>query len=305
MVKPTIENTIGAAFLGVLGSAILLGAIVVQVFTYYTHFKNDWKLQKCFVAWLTLASVLHLAFASNSVYFYVITSFGNFGALEYVVWTFKAQAVLDVATVLTVQGLYAWRVQTLGKHFSSLWPWVVIGIIVIGSVFGIMLVVSTCQTERWDTVQGFHWVLSASFAFATFIDFLIATTLCYYLKRSRSIFTETNNRLLRVMHYVLASGFLTSACSLGALISISTLPKTLVFVGIDFLLPRLYMLSYMTMLNARRASAEIDSSAFNVSGALQHFRSGQNSTWADPTERKPTDTMGTEILSDQVNGNLL
>ncbi|KIM42364.1 hypothetical protein M413DRAFT_444788 [Hebeloma cylindrosporum] len=277
MVEPTLGNTIGAA------SHSLFGASSMQVFMYYTHFKNDWRLQKCFDG---LISVIHLAFAIHCVYFYVITSFGHIGALNYVFWSFKVQAALHVLTVITVQDLYAWRVRTLGKHFSHIWPWVVVAIVAVGW--------GECLTERWDQVAKFHWVLFTSFILATLIDFVIATTLCYYLNKSRSIFSETNNRLLKIIHYVLACGFLTSACSLGALISVATMPKTLVFIGIDFLLPRMYMFSYMSMLNARKTTSEKDTSSFNVTGALNQFRSG-NSGWAD---QKPTVTMDTEIISE-------
>jgi len=54
-------------------------------------------------------------------------------------------------------------------------------------------------------------------------------------------------------------------------------------------------------LNARRVTAEKDTSSFNVTGALNHFRSGQNSAWADQTERKPTVTIQSEIISEQVS----
>ncbi|KIM42358.1 hypothetical protein M413DRAFT_132328 [Hebeloma cylindrosporum] len=295
MVETTLGNTIGAAFLGILGSAVIFGATMMQVFMYYTHFKNDWKFQKFFVGWLTLVSVIHLAFAIHCVYYYVIISFGNPVALKEMVWSFKVQAMMDLIIVITVQGLYAWRVRTLGKHFSRIWPWGVVAFVGGGWAFAILLGVNTCRTPTWDEVEKFHWVLFGSFSIATFIDFLIAATLCYYLNRSRSVFAETNNRLVKVMQYVLACGFLTTICSLGALISVAALPNTLVFVGMDFLLPRMYMFSYMTMLNARRATAEMDSSSFNVTGALNHFRSA-NSGWVD---QKPTVTMETDIISTQ------
>ncbi|KIM43072.1 hypothetical protein M413DRAFT_395415 [Hebeloma cylindrosporum] len=239
-------------------------------------------------------SVIHLAFAIHSVYYYLIMKFGHIDALNSVIWTFKVQALLNFATVMSVQGLYAWRVRTVGKHFSNIWPWVVVGIVGVGWVFGITLMVNIVRTPTWDEVSNYRWILYTAFIFATFIDFVIATTLCYYLTMNRSSFHRTNNRILRIMHYVLACGFLTSACSLGAFITLATMPKTLIFIGMDFLLPRMYMLSYMTMLNARRDTPEKEASSFNVTGALNQFRMGQHSTWTDQTERKPT-TMETEL----------
>jgi len=97
-----------------------------------------------------------------------------------------------------------------------------------------------------------HALLLGVFIAATVIDFSIATAICYYIQTNRACFYgSTNSRVVRVMKYVLICGFLTSACSLSALITYITMSTNLIFLGIDFLLPHLYLNSYLAMLNAR------------------------------------------------------
>ncbi|KDR71456.1 hypothetical protein GALMADRAFT_143729 [Galerina marginata CBS 339.88] len=63
------------------------------------------------------------------------------------------------------------------------------------------------------------------------------------------------------MHYVVLSGTLTSACSLPALLTYVTMPNTFIFLGISFLLTKLYISSYMAMLNARKQIRDQDASS--------------------------------------------
>ncbi|KAK0187532.1 hypothetical protein F5146DRAFT_713340 [Armillaria mellea] len=58
----------------------------------------------------------------------------------------------------------------------------------------------------------------------------------------------------------LASGLATSACSLFSLLSYAMWPKTLIFIAIDFILPRLYINSLLAMFNYRhqRSSNRFD-----------------------------------------------
>ncbi|KAF5327202.1 hypothetical protein D9619_004701 [Psilocybe cf. subviscida] len=93
--------------------------------------------------------------------------------------------------------------------------------------------------------------------------------MCYYLTRSKTPFKRTKYLILRAMQYVLICGFLTSLCSLAGLITLITMPNTLIFVGIDYILPKLYVTSYLAMLNARKVARDPESSMFDISRALQ------------------------------------
>ncbi|KAK0487955.1 hypothetical protein IW261DRAFT_1558999 [Armillaria novae-zelandiae] len=161
---------------------------------------------------------------------------------------------------------------TVGRHFHRFLPWIVIFVVACGFAVGVLLVYKTfaCRLSRFlpkvnavtdrysiKTFTGLasmDWAIDAAFATSTGIDFFISFAMCYYLHRSRSIseFSSTNSRLLVLMWFVLMSGLATSACSTIALITYIALPNTLIFLGVEFLLTKLYVNSLLSMLNARK-----------------------------------------------------
>ncbi|KAK0433890.1 hypothetical protein EV421DRAFT_1842519 [Armillaria borealis] len=77
--------------------------------------------------------------------------------------------------------------------------------------------------------------------------------MCYYLLKSRvaTTFSSTTARLMVIMRFILISGLATTACSLIILITFLVSPDTLIFAGISFIIPKLYINSLLAMFNAR------------------------------------------------------
>ncbi|KIM42171.1 hypothetical protein M413DRAFT_444635 [Hebeloma cylindrosporum] len=270
-VTATIENTLGAVFLGLIGWAILFGAISIQVFLYYSNFPDDRRLQKIIVGALMAVSMVHLAFPIYTTYISLISNFGNTNSQMAVSWIIKVQTSLDSAIILTVKGLYTWRVYTLGKHFSRMWSLVVVAVAAMGWAFGIAVSVEFNKIEEWNDIYRFRTLLFTSLAVLMTTDIVLAGSLCYYLHKSRSIYTRTNGVLVRIMHYAIVCGFFTSAFATANLICATTIPDTYVHIGIEYLLPRLHVFSYMSLLNARKTVSERDDSSFNVSRMLNEI----------------------------------
>ncbi|KAH9475123.1 hypothetical protein JR316_0012234 [Psilocybe cubensis] len=123
--KGTIENTLGAGFLGLIAASIVLDAT-------------------------------HLAITIHGLYYYIIQQFGNVIGLQSIIWSFKVssrrssvlilvvadkiywkvQITLNVIIIIMVQSLYTLRVWKLGGHnfgstFARFLP-IGISIIVLG-----------------------------------------------------------------------------------------------------------------------------------------------------------------------------
>jgi len=96
------------------------------------------------------------------------------------------------------------------------------------------------------------WAINASLGTSTAIDFFIAGTMCYYLRQSKGLETHLNSRISRLMQYTLGSGLFTSACSLSAMFSYILLPNTFIVLALEFLLTKLYVGSFLAMLNSRQ-----------------------------------------------------
>ncbi|KAF9459532.1 hypothetical protein BDZ94DRAFT_1300501 [Collybia nuda] len=259
----TLGNTIGAAFLGTVAAAILFGVTNIQVYLYFQNYPQDWRVQKISVFTLWILDIIHLSLTVAAVYHYLIDSFGIPEALGLVIWSFKLQIAVNVIIVVLVQTLYAVRVWKLGRHYQRIWPVIVAIVVASGYAIGIILAVKTYNISTFVELEGMAWVVYASFTSSTVIDVVIATAMCFYLIRSRSGFAGTNNKIIIIVRMTLISGFLTSACSLAALIAYAAMPNNLVFLGIEFLLTKLYINSFLAMLNARQSVRDRDTSPGN------------------------------------------
>ncbi|KIM38426.1 hypothetical protein M413DRAFT_30248 [Hebeloma cylindrosporum] len=250
---------------------------MVQAQLYYRNFSTDWIVQRisvCDIAGFDLNKtdvciLLHaqvailltlvtfnLLFTLRSGYFYLIVNFGNPKGLESVAWSFKLQLLINMLTVILVQGLYTLRIWKLGRHVSRIWPAVVVFIAACEWVFGFFVVMKSFRQNNFTDFDSMRQFIYATFAILAGVDVIIATAFCYVLNWSRSSFVGTNNKISTVMRYVVIAGFLTSACSLSTLIAYTAMPDNMVFMAINWLLPNLYINSYIAMLNARKCMNE-------------------------------------------------
>ncbi|EDR08280.1 uncharacterized protein LACBIDRAFT_297798 [Laccaria bicolor S238N-H82] len=109
--------------------------------------------------------------------------------------------------------------------------------------------------NSYAALANISWIINAALGTSTAIDFVISGAMCYYLRMSQGKASHLDSRISALMQYTLSSGLFTSACSLSAMFSYILLPNTFVFLGITFLLTKLYVGSFLAMLNARERKA--------------------------------------------------
>ncbi|KDR72274.1 hypothetical protein GALMADRAFT_253097 [Galerina marginata CBS 339.88] len=266
----TLGNTIGAVLLGTVGACILFGISTVQAYMYYTTYTKDWVFQKVIVGTLTALSAGHLLCLIHIVYYYTIEQFGNPAGLAKIVWSFRVQTIFNIIIIVIVHGLYIHRIWRLGSRYSRVWPGILVGLLGCATVIGVFLIYHAFRLHSFADIHEATWVLYAIFGTTTTMDFLIAASMCYYLNKSRSGFARTNNLVFTIMQYVLISGTLTSVTSSISIITFATMPHNLVFLGVSFLVTKLYINSYVAMLNARNHIRDESS----ISVDIRNLRSG-------------------------------
>ncbi|KAK0229414.1 hypothetical protein EDD85DRAFT_128243 [Armillaria nabsnona] len=239
---PSLGKTLGAVYIGAMLSSILLGITALQAVIYYKKFPHDPWYYRYSVAALWILDMLHVALNTHAIYFYLIDSFGNYLALDRVIWSFKLQVLINVIIVVGVQSLYAVRLWKLGHHFHRVIPW-----------FIVPMTYDAYKLPHVSSLPSISKTVDGTFATSTSVDFIISGAMFYYLHKSTTItkFESTITLILSLMRVVVISGLATSACSLLALMTFVTLPNTLVFFAIGFILPKLYINSLLAMLNAR------------------------------------------------------
>ncbi|KAG0697040.1 hypothetical protein DFH29DRAFT_173641 [Suillus ampliporus] len=280
-----LGSTFGALFIGVIIAAILFGATNVQAFVYFqTHRDAGRTFYKVVVIGLWILDALHLALIVHCVYYYLVNNYANINALTEIVWSFKLQIAIDVPIISGVHFLYGYRIWIVSKGRSRAFP-ITAGIIVtISSGVAIALLWAIYQCHVFTDLIKIAWSTYMTLVTVTLIDLIIASSLCYLLATSRTGFSSTDSLITKLMGYIINTGCLTSICSMAVIITCATMPRNFIFLSIEFLEAKLYVNSFLALLNAsyylQPDTDTIDSSEFRMRHAVYrpelHVRGSQD-----------------------------
>ncbi|KAJ7171392.1 hypothetical protein C8R46DRAFT_1216961 [Mycena filopes] len=252
--QEVLAGTLGAVFLGGIASCILFGVSSLQVYYYYHYYPQDSLLHKLSVGVLWILDATCLTFMIIAMYDYGVTGFGNGEGLDVISLAIQIYVAENVVIILLVQSLYAYRVWILSGFHNGILGYLVMATVLAG--FGTHRSRST--VTRWSEARSMTWAISASYATSTAIDVVISIAMCFYLAKSMG----EESRIKFAYCYAHAiHAFLWNTYEF------FLLPNGLVFLGLTFVLTRLYVNSFMAMMNARqRAPRPAPANAFSDSG---------------------------------------
>ncbi|KAG2038662.1 hypothetical protein BDR03DRAFT_918286 [Suillus americanus] len=247
-----VGKTFGALFIGVTIAAVLFGLSNVQAFVYFqTHGGIGTTFYKLAIICLWILDALHLALIVHCVYYYLVSNYANIDALTEIVWSFKLQIVFEVFIIYGVHVLYLYRIWILSKNQSRALP-ITVGIVtILNSGVAIALMWALYQCHVFSDLVKIEWTTFLTLGSITFADFVVASSLCYLLAISRTGFSSTDSLITKLMVYIINTGCLTSICSMAAVITCAVMPTNFIFLAIEFLLAKLYVNSFLALLNAR------------------------------------------------------
>jgi len=223
------------------------------VYLYFTeHSSKDGVFLKSFVAILMVLDSIHLAFLCHGLYIAAVTNFGNFIADLHAPWTLVVQTILGVAVTTCVQQFYAVRIYQLSQRKNIYLPLLISAISATEFGFAVVFTVKSFQMGSYlnnaPSVPYGATALSLEVAGGIFI------TVCmvYYVLKQRSGVKSRANRVVNlVILYIVNSGALNLVFASTCLITYVKLPTTLIYAPSFFILVRLYVCSFITILNSR------------------------------------------------------
>ncbi|KAG1720300.1 hypothetical protein EDB19DRAFT_578307 [Suillus lakei] len=252
MAQLDLNSTFGALYIGGTIGAIFFGLSNVQAFLYFQTRKGSGvTFYKLAVFWLWFLDALHVCLVTHLTYYYLVTNYANPLALLEMVWSFKALIVIDVFIVYSVHLLYLQRIWIISKGRTRILPVFITVIIVSASSIGFVLFWAVFRSQLFSDLIKIRWSIYLSLSTMTMIDLLIASSLCYLLASAKTGFSKTDMTLRTLVRDIVNTGCLTSMCSMACIITDAAMPNNFVFLGIEFLLSKLYVNSYMALLNAR------------------------------------------------------
>ncbi|PBK68793.1 hypothetical protein ARMSODRAFT_193340 [Armillaria solidipes] len=232
MAEASLNGTFGAFLIGIIVSSCLFGVACTQTWYYYTRY-SDGIVLKALVGTILILEVLHLAFSSHAIYYYVVLHYGDPAALAKGTWSIP----LNVGTTSLIASLvhlfYARRIYYLSNHNIPL-----VAAVIIPSI-------CSWGASMFVTVYSMHlkfFVLFNRTSMASLIracltlyvvmDLLVAVLLCYFLHSSRTGIKRTDTLINRLIVYAVHNGLITSVADIFVLAFNIAYPKNLVCLSV-------------------------------------------------------------------------
>ncbi|EGN97375.1 hypothetical protein SERLA73DRAFT_184058 [Serpula lacrymans var. lacrymans S7.3] len=163
-------------------------------------------------------------------------------------WPIRLQFVITEIVSISVHCLYAHCIWTLSRQGRTKWIFSAVCIAVtISTGFSFYL----CYHSYLNTAPpGSTAAMVSSIAIVGFTDLLIAISMCYLLRVSRTGFGRTDTKLEILSVYALSSGCVTSLVSMFAFITCIAMPSNLIYMLGECMLTTLYVNSFMAIMNS-------------------------------------------------------
>jgi len=159
--------------------------------------------------------------------------------------------VTAISTFLA-HSVYWWRIFRFSKHNY----WISTPIIILAALRVVAATVSTSEMIRLKSFQDFRtkigWVFSVGLALSSIVDVLITGVMVIILRHSREKSLSMDGVIDSLVVYTFESGSVTALATIASLITWLAMDN-LVFLGLHFVLAKLYANSVVAMLNYRQS----------------------------------------------------
>ncbi|KIJ64010.1 hypothetical protein HYDPIDRAFT_28904 [Hydnomerulius pinastri MD-312] len=265
-----VDNTLGALLVGGLFAAAFWGVTSAQTFIYFQRFSNDRISLKLFVAFLWVLDTFDACLTSHILYYYLVSNFMNPLAIAAPVWSVLVSvpfltiggrrlikntpnqihvSVTSLTDVL-IRSMFARRVWQLSGRNWFLTA-IVCAISLCDLIVGITITVKAFKLQSFAELKTISTWLYISFGAGFLGDLFVAVVLCYYLFKSRTGFQRTDTLVNTLVSYIITTGLLTSIDAILGTLFYIVMPSNFIFIGFYFNLAKMYINSYLALLNAR------------------------------------------------------
>ncbi|KAJ7760118.1 hypothetical protein DFH07DRAFT_441765 [Mycena maculata] len=245
-----VPSTMGALLLGGFFASMLSGIVILQALWYFTTYKSDSLNFKALVLGVCTLDTLHTAFIWASMWGYLIGDYGESSKIDYIPWSIALTVVLTALVTFFVHCFFAHRILLLSKHnLLMAGPVVILALLRLVSAC-----VSTWEMFHYQSFVLFRlharWIFTLGLSVSSAVDILITTLFLYLFQSSRPEAGHLNHILNQLMLYTFETGSLTCIGTVVSMICWVSMDN-LIFLGLHFVIGKLYANSLLVTLNTR------------------------------------------------------
>ncbi|KAJ3910655.1 hypothetical protein F5879DRAFT_3433 [Lentinula edodes] len=249
-----MDSTYGSAFVGLIVSATLYGATILQAYLYYRNYPKDTYFLKLLVFALCIFDTIQLVLCVTAMYWYLITNYDNPPALSRLTWSMELQTDCNGVIALLVECFFARRVWLMSSNVYLVT--VIVILAVVHFVLGIVFTIDSFQLVSNTEFGNLIWVTSAGIGSAAAADVIIAGALCFYLSKSRTGFKKTDSLISTLIVYSLTTGLITSFIGIVIVVTFATMPNDYIWLAFFWIDGKCYVNSCLAALNSRESLRE-------------------------------------------------
>ncbi|KAJ3906025.1 hypothetical protein F5879DRAFT_683440 [Lentinula edodes] len=195
-----VDNTMGAAFIGVICAASLYGVSCVQTWFYFSRYPGDLWYIKCLVAIVWVFDSIHQALISHTVYFYVVTNFSNPTEQAKLVWSILLEVLFNGLIGFLVQSFLTMRVWKMSNQNKPLTLLIVL--FVLGELgCSVAFTISSLKLVTWKDLTNLKSLSMTVNVLGAVSDVIIAAGLFYFLHRSRTGFKKSDTMISKLIMF--------------------------------------------------------------------------------------------------------
>jgi hypothetical protein len=249
----TIDNTLGALFVGFAAACCVYGILMSQIYTYFVNYSLDRPIYKAVVLLILFLETADQVLIGQIYYHYGISNFANISALAggTQTWSFILQQALGSIVGTMVKIAFALRVWRFSERNV-----IITGIIMMLTLGGLSLAivfsVKAFMLPDVFAVVKLRVLGTVTLGVGVLTDIITALSLCYFLNKLRTGYRQSDSLVSSLIKYAINTGALTSVVSVTTVVLYNTMPSNLIFIAVFFILSKMYAISFMATLNTRR-----------------------------------------------------
>ncbi|KAJ7182488.1 hypothetical protein C8R43DRAFT_6088 [Mycena crocata] len=260
-------TAVGPVFIANILNWMLMGTLIMQVYTYYQKFRTDRMFIRILVYALLVVDITQTIMLTHHGWWALVAIWGRPDQLDVLTWSAAMMPLMCGIVSIMVQFFYAWRIWTLtkNKYVHGVAVLIMLGSLTqgLGAIIGAIV---SRENPTQSTLIKMHSEFEVWWGGSLATDALITICMTYVLSqhKSRTTWKRSETMLTTLINRVVQTGAITVLCaSVGVGLYLRFEHTTYHFVP-AYILGKLYTNSLMLTLNLRRSRGQDNQTESNT-----------------------------------------
>ncbi|TFK49008.1 hypothetical protein OE88DRAFT_1646604 [Heliocybe sulcata] len=216
-IPPNIADLLGPLLLGVLFNWALFGALVVQVWIYYLAFPNDRWIVKSVVFGSFIVELIQSIMIIKDAFRVMASGWGDPAQITVVGLLWFSVPFISVFSSWIAQLFYAWRIRVLSQNWIL--PITITALSLLQGACSWYTAIELKILNDFSLLQDKTYRVTSVWLGGTALcDLIIAASMIFYLHKSRTGFSRTDDIVQRLIRVTVETGLI---CTIIALIDLA------------------------------------------------------------------------------------